>query len=272
MKCKICKNLTNEIFSANILNKYSVKYFQCLSCEFIQTEKPYWLDEAYNDAIADLDVGYITRNVSYSEIVNSIIKICFNSKLRFLDYGAGYGVFVRLMRDKGIKFFRMDKYCQNLFSKYFDVNDQQNQDNFELITAFEVFEHLEDPMKEIKEMFAFSDSILFSTLVQPNHSLKNSNDWWYFLPETGQHVAFYSKESLKYIADYFNCNIYSNGKSLHLLTKKSFILNPIKIISYSHYAFNIIFNRHFSNRKSLITNDFKNVKQILTKDSSIDKK
>jgi 2-polyprenyl-3-methyl-5-hydroxy-6-metoxy-1,4-benzoquinol methylase len=252
-----------KIFSARVLNKYDVKYFQCSSCRFIQTEKPYWLEEAYGDVIADLDIGYVTRNVSYSEIVNTIIKLGFNSKLRFLDYGGGYGIFVRLMRDKGIEFFRQDKYCGNLFSKYLDVNDQHTQDNFELMTAFEVFEHLEDPMREIEEMFTFSDSILFSTVIQPKYPLKNSKDWWYFMPETGQHVAFYSKESLRHIADSFNCNIYSNGRNLHLLTKKNFTLNPIKIISYAHYAINIIFNRHFSNRKSLISKDFEDVKRHL---------
>jgi 2-polyprenyl-3-methyl-5-hydroxy-6-metoxy-1,4-benzoquinol methylase len=145
-----------------------------------------------------------------------------------------------------------------------DVTDQQSQNNFELMTACEVFEHLEDPMSEIEEMFTYSDSVLFSTVIQPNSPLKNSKDWWYFMPETGQHVAFYSKESLIYIADKFNCNIYSNGRNLHLLTKKNFNMNLIKIISYAHYAFNIIFNRHFSNRKSLISNDFENVKQRLT--------
>lgn len=266
MECKICKGPIEKIFTAYVLNKYEVKYFQCLSCRFIQTEKPYWLDEAYIDVIANLDTGYITRNVSYSEIVNSIIKVCFNSKSKFLDYGGGYGIFVRLMRDKGIEFFRQDKYCENLFSKYLDVNDQESKENFELMTAFEVFEHLEDPLREIEEMFKYSDSILFSTIIQPKYPLINSKDWWYFMPETGQHVAFYSKESLKHIADNFNCNVYSNGRSLHLLTKKNLIVNPLKIISYSHYAFNLIFNRHFANRKSLILKDFEYVKRQLTSD------
>ena len=82
-------------------------------------------------------------------------------------------------------------------------------------------------------MFAFSDSIMFSTALQPKTDFKSIEDWWYFLPYSGQHVSLYSKDSLIALSKKFNCNLYTNNKDLHLLTKKRFIINPVFIIYYS---------------------------------------
>src|SRR5688572_4643623 len=101
MFCKICENKCEEVFIEKVLNKYQVKYFQCTDCKFIQTEEPYWLPEAYQNAIAKLDIGLIWRNLNFSKTVENIIKENFNVHGRFLDYGGGYGMFVRMMRDKG---------------------------------------------------------------------------------------------------------------------------------------------------------------------------
>jgi len=47
------------------------------------------------------------------------MRECIESNLNpdgiFLDYAAGYGLFVRLMRDAGYNFRWSDLYCQNLF-------------------------------------------------------------------------------------------------------------------------------------------------------------
>jgi len=46
------------------------------------------------------------------------MRECIESNLNpdgiFLDYAAGYGLFVRLMRDAGYNFRWSDLYCQNL--------------------------------------------------------------------------------------------------------------------------------------------------------------
>jgi hypothetical protein len=107
-----------KIFNTDVLNKYKVDYFQCLNCNFIQTEKPYWLDEAYSDAITKLDIGIIYRNINFSNTITQFFKNnLFSSDGIYLDYGGGYGIFVRMMRDKGFNFYRQDVFCNNLFAK-----------------------------------------------------------------------------------------------------------------------------------------------------------
>ena len=139
IECNICSSPTTLFGSATVLQKHQIKYFRCDHCGFIQTEKPYWLSEAYVESIARSDVGLIGRNIKYSKISASIISVFFNYKDRFLDYGGGNGMFVRLMRDKGFNFFWQDQYTKNQFAQGFE---NYVEGKYELLTAFEVFEHL----------------------------------------------------------------------------------------------------------------------------------
>lgn len=228
MNCRICQSISIEVFKAKVLNQYTVTYSQCPNCGFIQTETPYWLKEAYQSAITDLDIGLIYRNNHFSNVVESILlNNSLNSNGKFIDYGGGYGMFVRLMRDKGFDYYRQDIHCQNLFAKYFDITDIKDQQTFELLTAFEVFEHLEFPEKELEIMLSFSDNILFSTEIVPENN-PTPDTWWYFTPETGQHISFYTLKSLQFLAEKHCLHFYSNCVSLHMFTKNKLSINPFE--------------------------------------------
>jgi len=263
-KCKICNSSSDTIFEAQVLFKYDVKYFQCSNCKFIQTEEPYWLEEAYSSAITDLDLGYVTRNILFSELTRKTINHAFAKKSSFLDYGGGYGMFVRLMRDKGFDFYREDKYCENLFSNHFDIDDLKVKKKFELLTSFEVFEHLVNPLDEIEKMMQFSDNLLFSTELQPDKKFASAKDWWYFSPEIGQHVALFSKNALLEVAKKYNFKFYTSKYNVHLLTRKKFRINPLTYPSYSNLIKDKLLKRNFSNPRSLLMKDYEAVKQILT--------
>ena len=75
---------------------------------FIQTEKPYWLAEAYTDALVAADVGVMQRNLQTSAVTSAVISLLFPAAKTFLDFGGGHGTFVRLMRDRGFNFFWQD--------------------------------------------------------------------------------------------------------------------------------------------------------------------
>jgi len=215
---------TQFAFSGRVLGRYDINYFRCPETGFIQTEQPYWLDEAYSSAISTLDVGYIFRNVTLADTSANLIEKCLPEFECGLDYGGGYGMFVRLMRDKGFPFLRHDPLCENLFAQCFDHTDWPRR-KFDVLTAFEVFEHLPDPVSSVAEMFQFAPTILFSTELQPGGGVESIDDWWYFVPETGQHIAFYTGQSLQWIADRFDARFYSDG-SLHCLTVDRRFANP----------------------------------------------
>lgn len=222
MQSKITGGDTTLLFTARILNKYDIKYYRCNQTGFIQTEEPYWLPEAYSSAITKLDIGLPHRNIYLVDKVSPLLLKHFNSKGIFLDYAGGYGLFTRLMRDNGFNFYHTDQYCQNLFAENFDLKNLPAGTRFELVTAFEVFEHLSNPLAEIKMMLKFSENLLFSTELQPDADIERVEDWSYFATETGQHIAFYTQKALQAIADGLGYNFYTDGKFVHLFTKAKF--------------------------------------------------
>lgn len=246
LKCKVCESDSHHFAVAQVLGKYEVDYFKCSNCGFVQTEEPYWLDEAYSQAIASSDVGLAFRNLSFSQITQNLLFNFFNHQARFLDYGGGYGLFVRLMRDAGFDFYWLDKFCQNIFAQGFEIDAAANN-QFELVTAFEVFEHLVHPIDELEELLKNSRNILFSTELLPESNPK-PDEWWYYVLHEGQHVSLYTAKSLSIIATKFNLNFYSNGSSLHLLTEKELPDDLFQQLAKRELA--------AVNKVSLLQNDF----------------
>lgn len=228
MQCKICKNLANKNFSAKVLNKYLVDYYHCDYCGFLFTQDPYWLKEAYERPINISDTGILNRNIFYSKMVSTLIYFFYNKNSKYLDYAGGYGLFTRLMRDVGFDFYWHDPYTQNLFANGFEY-DPGTKQNFEVITAFEVFEHLVNPKDEISKMLEFSKTLFFSTEVL-TEEIPKPNSWWYYGFEHGQHISFYAHKTLDFIAKEFNLNHYK-VRDLHIFTFKE--LNENKLIFLS---------------------------------------
>jgi len=212
MTCKICNKKSNFIFKAKILKKYNVKYFHCQNCGFLQTEDPYWLEEAINIS----DTGIMSRNLSLSQLSTLILFFFFNKNAKFLDFAGGYGIFVRLMRDIGFDFYWYDKFSNNLLARGFEY---ENEGGIELITSFEAFEHFDKPIEEIESMLKTSKNILFSTELYGD-TPPNPDKWGYYGLNHGQHISFYNLRTLQDIAQKYNLNLYSNGKTLHLFTEK----------------------------------------------------
>jgi hypothetical protein len=234
-----------------ILNKYDIRYFSCKNCGFIQTETPYWLEEAYSSAIARSDLGLIGRNIKFSNFCSALIPLFFDPKSSFLDYGGGNGMFVRIMRDKGFDFYWHDKYAVNQFADGFDAPADKK---FSLLTAFEVFEHLPQPLEMIEEMFRYSKTIIFSTRVLPHWKIM-PDSWWYFTLDTGQHVSLYSMESLKFIARKFNVQLSSNGISLHIFSLRAIPTIIMKALSFNPFATTVSGLLNLQ-RKSLLDDDY----------------
>jgi hypothetical protein len=248
--CKICSGKTAALFQKTVLHKYTVTYFICCNCHFVQTEHPYWLEEAYKSAMADTDTGIFVRNLKQRFIMTLLLRLLFKNNDRFVDYGAGYGIFVRLMRDKGFTYFWQDKYAENLFAKNYTAKLPESTDSkYSLLSSFEVFEHLSDPESEFQHMLQYSDNIIFTTSLLPSADAgkltSKYKDWWYWSPESGQHIAFYTEKALKILAQKHNLNFTSNGRNFHFFsrTKKGFwIFSLLRFLYF--FKKNQIISRH----------------------------
>lgn len=259
--CSICGSESPAFGKTVILRKYEVQYYRCRQCGFIQTETPHWLEEAYSSAIAQSDLGYVTRNVRMSKITRAVIATVFKSDRRFLDYGGGYGMFVRLMRDAGFNFYRYDRFCRNLFATGFDIEDplgearNQGRPPFALLTAFEVFEHLTDPISEVQAMLQLAPAILFSTFVVPSPA-PPPGAWWYYVPDHGQHISLYTVDALHALARRLKLCLCTDGKSIHMLSKareSNFWFSAVSRSPFYHLI------NLFRRRQSLLPEDSRTV-------------
>ena len=179
--------------------------------------------------------GILIRNLSLSRITSVILYSFFDRDGRFLDYAGGYGIFTRLMRDIGFDFYWYDPYSQNLTANGFEITDGMS--GFNLLTCFEAFEHFADPLKEVEKMSRLSDSILFTTALLPAH-IPGANDWFYYGLHHGQHISFYSFETIRFIAKKFGYNLCSDRRNIHLFTKRA--VNPLRFkffLKLSRYSF-----------------------------------
>ncbi|MFN4906986.1 MAG: class I SAM-dependent methyltransferase [Planctomycetota bacterium] len=240
IRCPISNKPMEHVFSETVLGKHLVKYFYCDESGLLKTEPPYWLEEAYQDAIADTDTGIVNRNINYSRTLEAVIECLGIKNGTFLDVAGGYGLLARLLRDKGFDCYTTDKYCKNLFAKTFEPQAGFKAD---AMFAFEVLEHIEDPMQFFSEIFAAYGcrTIVFSTLVF-SQSVP-SRDWWYYSFEAGQHISFYQARTLAMLADRLGCGYFMLNPGLHLITDRKIskatrvILSSNKLRKlYSYYA------------------------------------
>ncbi|MBU1566596.1 MAG: class I SAM-dependent methyltransferase [Proteobacteria bacterium] len=193
-----------------------IDYFECLSCGYVQTEAPHWLDRAYREAINDSDTGLMMRNQRNARIVLGTMFMLNILEGVAVDCAGGYGILVRMLRDYGINALWSDPYCKNLVACGFE----HESGSADLVTAFEAFEHFKQPSIELDRLLEISPNVLFSTNIIPEPTPK-TDEWWYYGKEHGQHIGFFKFRTLQYLAQERGLNLLSNGSSHHLFTSKN---------------------------------------------------
>ena len=214
--CRLCSGQLKFKFKTRILKKYDIDYFECQVCSSLQTEWPYWINEAYDHNLSNLDTGAAQRNLqnlSASFIVAKLFQLT-----NAIDFGGGDGLLCRLLRDYGINCFIKDKYATPTYAQGFVSPDFHKPD---LVTAFEVIEHFTNPSTDLNNIFQLNpECLLVSTSIYSKHQ----SDWWYLSTESGQHVFFYSIESINLIAKKYEYESLISGG--YILFVKTRLMSP----------------------------------------------
>ena len=134
------------------------------------------------------------------------------SKIRHLDYGGGNGALSILLRAQG--------FASTSYDPFVDLElNPASLGKFDLITAFEVFEHVPDVaalMSNLSALRAERGVIMFSTLTSDGHIGPNQRlNWWYASPRNG-HISLFSKQSLLCLAVRNSLNVRSLNDGLHM--------------------------------------------------------
>src|ERR1700730_9135404 len=114
-ECRLCQGRLSFRFKSTVLGRYSVHYFECRECRSLQTEPPYWLNEAYSHNLSGLDTGAAQRNLHNLAACYIISKLFGATDA--IDYGGGDDLLCRLLRDYGLNCFVSDKYAKVTYAQ-----------------------------------------------------------------------------------------------------------------------------------------------------------
>jgi Methyltransferase domain len=256
LNCKICGHPVHKYFNTLVLRKYPVDFMACPNCEFLFPAEVFWLNEAYQRPINLEDTSILERNIRFAKIISVILYFFFKRQGQFLDFAGGYGLFTRLMRDIGFNFQWYDPHTPNLFAQGFECELNSSR-KFELITACEVLEHFENPAAETSRLFSLSDNLLFSTILLPQ-SPPRADEWWYYGFEHGQHISFYSKKTMEFLAQKNQRNLLSSH-NIHLFTAKS--ISPLLYQFIVNVGFTFLFLAVKKLMSSLTTRDAETMRE-----------
>lgn len=168
--------------------------------------------EIYNDQYIVVDPDYVEARprTNAGNLIAMFEKQ--SKKIKHLDYGGGDGFLSKLLCESGWNSTPYDPFVNKEISL-------KQIGTFDLITAFEVFEHVPDIhilMSNLRSLLTPDGVVLFSTLVSDGQIHKNQRlSWWYASPRNG-HISLFSKKSLSIIGKQYGFNIGSFSDGFHV--------------------------------------------------------
>jgi Methyltransferase domain len=228
--CRLCGADTRLAFSRTAADGVDIACYECTGCESLQTETPYWIAELYAKSSGashqGLDTEAVERCLTGRIAVAMLWKAGGFSSQRnkLLDWGGGPGLLVRLLRDVGLNAFLYDKYSPNHYAVGFTARDD---DRYDFVTAFEVFEHFPSPATDLVPLFATSPRCL---LVSTAIFCGQGPDWTYLGAPKSEHVFFYSEKALRWIGERYGYEVFRLPHDLTLFFKRPFSSRRLRLV------------------------------------------
>jgi SAM-dependent methyltransferase len=228
--CPICRNISRPLdvvdFNKSCIEAEGkalpligvpVYYFLCDTCGFCfapdlyKWSKNEFSEKIYNDDYVVVDPDYVSKR----PIINAKNMEHFFGRaegLKHLDYGGGSGLTSELLRDRGWD------------SRSYDPFDDRNTNlnalgKFEIVSAFEVFEHVPDPkslIRNLSNLLAPEGVVIFSTLLSDGQIARNTRlSWWYAGPRNG-HISLFSHDSLTRLTAQERLSLGSFSSGMHM--------------------------------------------------------
>jgi hypothetical protein len=175
-----------------------IDYFLCDGCGFcFAPEIQSWSIDQFSEHIYNEEYGDVDPDYEFERPTNNAREVHkafgnHKSRIRHLDYGGGSGLLSENLRQLGWDSCTYDPFVDREM-----VVEQLGQ--FDLITVFEVFEHVPDVndlCDKLQKLCKPSSLILLSTMFSDEEIGRGrALDWWYAAPRNG-HISLFSRKSL----------------------------------------------------------------------------
>lgn len=181
----------------------------CFAPEFADWSLEAFEERIYNKDYILVDPDYVEKRPRQNAGMLLSMFPSAGTAIRHLDYGGGNGMLSRLLREA--------KWDSSTYDPFVDKERPvASLGKFNLITAFEVFEHVPDVqalMADLRTLLSPGGLILFSTLLSDgNIDAQQRLNWWYASPRNG-HISLFSRKSLGILAqnNEWKCGSFSDG-------------------------------------------------------------
>lgn len=224
--------------SYRVLTSDQANLVRCTTCGFLAVVEPTWLEQSFLDELNSLDIGSVDRCGVVVDFLEVIVRSERLTGQTVLDWGGGYGLLTRMARERGIKCVNFDPYVKDLFSGPASV---QSPVASGLAVASEVFLHLTDPLAALLELLDQADTVVITAVVPP---VELTADWWYLMPETGQHVSFFPVSSLEAMARISSTHLATDGRFFHVFSRRPLRWKTRLAVRFRSVAFGLALVHH----------------------------
>lgn len=256
VKCKTCSlvYVTPRLDTDAILDLYGSDYWNSDRA----------MDYGYTDYLADSELYLHTFKMR-----SSVIDGYWKTPGRVLDVGCAAGFFLKVMQDKGweahglevsdtvAEFGRTKLGLENLRTGSVDTLAELPRKHFDVITLWDVIEHLEDPAAALRNAHALlkDDGILVveTQNVESTYAYLLGSSWQHFKHE--EHLYHFSPITLRKLLDKSGFHVLENsprfgGKkvSINFIVERvgkihpflTVLLSPLKVIGNVNLYLNFL--------------------------------
>ncbi len=209
--CPICDTRQSNTFFTDD----DRQYYRCPCCDLIFVPTEYHLsdieEKSRYDSHNNDSSDYRYRNFLNQLLVPLVHNIPVNSY--GLDFGSGPGPTLSLMlQERGYKV--------DLYDKFYAQDETVFQNHYDFVTATEVFEHLSQPMKELRRLVEIIKEggilAIMTELTTPKLDFKS----WYYKNDPS-HICFFSNKTFAYLAHHLGLKIVDFSNRAIILKKST---------------------------------------------------